>query len=171
MLETLKQGRRSYADIPPSSKTPRILILISNCVNALKENRAVLIGSGMQVTISQLQNTPKCARENGKAGFGVRTTPEYVWDLLKIVQKDGMSTLIKLLNETLACTCAPACSFLKASFQSASSAYVPSYAFLSCLSPVCNDSGYFERKIRRKLQQIVSFSSFYGKEKNIFIWS
>lgn len=55
MLETEGQARKNYVDISRSSDTPQKWITNANCIKALNNNRAVLIGSEMPVTITQLQ--------------------------------------------------------------------------------------------------------------------
>lgn len=158
MLETLKQECRNYVDNPQWSHTSWKRFRIANCIKALHENRAVLIGSRKPVKISRLQNTQKYARENGRFGFGDQTTPGYVWHLYQVVRGNWMTTLIKL-------------SYLQFIGNKYPIYFLSLYHIpcnLSCLSSMYNIIVYLWRTSRHKLQQVFASSSFFDRERKRF---
>lgn len=168
MVGTLEQEGKHRVDITRALNTDQKQLQNATCIKAIQENRAVLIGLGKLVTISQLQKTPTYAQGNAKTGFGDRATTDYISGLYQEVQEHGMASLIKILRDALSCKCSRNYSFIETSFRTTSSAYTISNAVLFCFPLMYKDSVYLQKATRRTFQQIVAFSSLYGREKKKF---
>lgn len=118
--------------------------------------------------MSQLQNTQKYGRRNGKAGLGDRIPYEYICSFYQVVHEDERTTLIKSLNDVLGCTCSRTSTILETNFYIVSLAFSTLDAVSICFSPMYNDSAYLRRKLYRKLQRVVASSPICGRERNRF---